>query len=437
MQEIEYSTLDFLQNMKPSKLDFSQGELFEPRLSDQLNPDHDLYRMSKIIDWEALELDLVGFFPAEKGAPGKPIRLISGLLMLQHCYDLSDEMTLENWIENPYWQFFCGYDYLQWKFPINPSSLTRWRHRLGEPGLNAILKATIRAGKAVGIVTPDSFKKVIVDTTIMPKNIAYPTDSRLYLRSLETMVSFAKENGICLRQTYVRLGKRLARLFSRYAHARQMRRAKRELKRLKTITGRVLRELKRWAQDEGRKQKAYELIEKVSKILSQKKEDSNKIYSLHEPDVECISKGKAHKKYEFGCKSSLVITHREGFTLTSMAHHGNPYDGHTLETVLQSAESLSGVGVEAAFVDKGYRGHKIEKIKIFISGTKKGLSRWFRKQLARRQSIEPRIGHMKSDGKLDRNFLKGILGDKCNAILCGVGENFRILLNRLPKRQFT
>jgi IS5 family transposase len=357
--------------------------------------------------------------------------------MLQHCYGLSDEATVQNWIENPYWQFFCGYDYIQWKFPIDPSSMSRWRSRLGEKGLKAILNATIRSAVTVGIVNKNSFKRVIVDTTVMEKNITYPTDCRLYLRSLETMVKFAEENGIRLRQTYRRLGKRLARLFSRYSHARQMNRARRELRRLKTITGRVFRELERWShRSREQKEKVSTLLEKVCKILLQKREDKNKIYSLHEPDVECISKGKAHQKYEFGCKASLIITHKEGLALSCEAHHGNPYDGHTLTEVLKNAESQTGVPIEMAFVDKGYRGHKVERTKVFISGTRKGLTNWFKKQLGRRQAIEPRFGHMKSDGKMGRNFLKGKLGDKLNAMLCGIGENFRILLGRLPKPQF-
>jgi transposase, IS5 family len=423
--------------MKPTKLNFSQGDLFESRLSELLNPDHELYRLSLIIDWITLEQELSCHFNSAKGAPAKPIRLISGLFMLQHYYGLSDEATVQNWIENPYWQFFCGYDFMQWKFPIDPSSLSRWRSRLGEKGLKAILNATIRSAISIGIVNKNSFKRVIVDTTVMEKNIAYPTDCRLYLRSLEVMVRFAQENGIRLRQTYRRLGKRLARLFSRYSHARQMNRARRELKRLKTITGRVFRELERWSnQFKEQKEKVYALLEKVRKVLSQKREDKNKIYSLHEPDVECISKGKAHQKYEFGCKASLVITHKEGLALLCEAHHGNPYDGHTLIEVLKNAESQTRVPIEMAFVDKGYRGHVVERTKVFISGARKGLTNWFKKQLRRRQAIEPRFGHMKSDGKMGRNFLKGKLGDKLNAMLCGIGENVRILLNGLLKPQF-
>jgi IS5 family transposase len=415
--------------MKPKKLNFSEGQLFEQRLSEQLNPKNPLYKMSKAVPWEELERELSPYFDNKVGAPAKPIRLISGLLMLQHCFDVSDEDAVENWLENPYWQFFCGYDYFQWELPINPSSMTRWRKRIGIKGAEAILKATVRAAEVTGIVKPVSFKRVTADTTVMEKNISYPRDVRLYLASLQTMVRVAKKRGIRLRQTYTRTGKRHAHLYSRYAHARQMKRAQKELRKLRTITGRVLRELQKWVENKQEPQ-LIQLLGRIEKILLQKRTDKNKIYSLHE-DVECIAKGKAHKKYEFGCKVSIVTTHKEGLVLSSQACHGNPYDGHTLKAALENTETITGQYIEMAFLDRGYRGHKIEDIKMWISGMKKGVTRWYKKQLARRQAIEPRIGHMKSDGKLKRNYLKGKLGDQLNAALCGAGENCRIVLRGL------
>lgn len=416
--------------MKPKTLNFSQGRLLEQRLSEQLNPKHPLYKMSQVIPWEDLAKKLSGYFPATVGAPAKPIRLVSGLFMLQHCFDCSDEEAVQNWLENPYWQFFCGYDYLQWEIPISPSSLSRWRRRIGIEGAEAILEATVRTAEATGIVKRSSFKKVIADTTVMEKNITYPRDVCLYLKSLVMMVRIAKKKGIRLRQTYARIAKRLSYFYGRYAHARQMKRAKRELKKLRTITGRVLRELNRWiAGKEESPLKA--LLNRVGKILEQKRSDKNKIYSLHE-DVDCIAKGKAHKKYEFGCKVSIVVTHKEGLVLSSQAIAGNPYDGHTLKAAIENTEKITGEKVEEAFLDKGYKGHKVEEIKAWISGMKKGVTRWYKKQIARRQSIEPRIGHMKSDGRLKRNYLKGALGDLLHAAFCGVGENCRIVLRGIP-----
>lgn len=416
--------------MKPRHLNFDQGSLFQQRLSDQLNPKNPLYKMAQVIPWEDLEKDLRPYFTAKVGAPAKPIRLVSGLFMLQHCFDVSDEDTLQNWLENPYWQYFCGYDHLQWELPLDPSSMSRWRKRIGVKGSEAILKATVKAAELTGIVKPVSFKRVIVDTTVMEKNIAYPRDVSLYLKSLQAMVQIAKKRGIRLRQTYTRVGKRHAHLYSRYAHARQMKRARRELKKLKTITGRVLRELQKWVRSQTSEELVLKLLERVEKILIQQRKDKNKIYSFHE-DVECIAKGKAHKKYEFGCKVSLVVTHKEGLVVSSQACDGNPYDGHTLKSALEHTEYLTGHPVEIAFVDRGYRGHGVDNARVLISGMKRGVTLWFKKQLARRQAIEPRIGHMKSEGKLKRNFLKGKIGDKINALLCGAGENCRILTRRM------
>ncbi len=413
--------------MNPKKLNFDNGRLFEQRLCKLLNSQNPLYKMSKAVPWEDLEIALSPYFTIKVGAPAKPIRLVSGLFMLQHCFDVSDEDALQNWLENPYWQFFCGYDYLQWELPLDPSSMSRWRKRIGPQGAEAILRATVRAAQITGIVKPVSFKRVIADTTVMEKNITYPRDVHLYLKSLQMMVQIAKKKGIHLRQTYTRIGKRHAYFYCRYAHARQMKRAQRELKKLRTITGRVHRELQKWIVDKEEEKYLHTLLERIEKILLQKRKDKEKIYSLHE-DVEYITKGKAHKKYEFGCKVSVVVTHKEGLVVSSQACHGNPYDGHTLKAALKNTESITGHEVEMAFLDKGYKGHKIEDIKVWISGMKKGVSVWYKKQLARRQAIEPRIGHMKSDGKLNRNYLKGKLGDQLNAILCGVGENCRIVL---------
>ena len=162
--------------MKPKKLNFDEGRLFEQQLSELLNPQHPLYKMSKAIPWEELENALRPYFPTKVGAPAKPIRLVSGLFMLQHCFDVSDEDTLQNWLENPYWQFFCGYDYLQWELPIDPSSMSRWRKRIGVQGAEALLRPTVRAAEITGIVKSVSFKRVIADTTVMEKNITYPRD---------------------------------------------------------------------------------------------------------------------------------------------------------------------------------------------------------------------------------------------------------------------
>jgi IS5 family transposase len=418
--------------MKPSKTNHDQDLMFQSRLSQQLDPSHELYILAYLIDWESFEQEFSGLFSESKGAPARPVRLVTGIFMLQHMSNLSDEAVVKYWEENPYWQYFCGYDYLQWRCPIHPSSLSKWRKLLGSRGMRKVLEETVRLAVKVGAAKPSSFKKVIVDTTVMPKNVAYPTDSRLYYRGIKLLVKMAKNHNIELRQTYTFLSKQALRKVNRYAHARQMKRAKRECKRLKTYLGRVCREIDRkTAGNELLRALFKPALEVIEKVLTQEKSSKNKVYSIHEPFVECISKGKPHKKYEFGCKVSLVITHKEGLALSAEALYGNPYDGHTLKNALEEAESLFKGRIEAVFVDRGYKGNRIEEKNIFISGQKRGVTPWIQKQIKRRQAIEPHIGHMKSDGKLSRNYLKGILGDQLNAILCGVGHNVRLVIRKL------
>lgn len=270
----------------------------------------------------------------------------------------------------------------------------------------------------------------------MPKAIAFPTDCKLYFKSIKALVKVAEGYGISLRQTYKKLAFRALRMRNRYAHARQMKRAKREEKRLHTYLGRVIRDFERKSEGIKIDQECKFLLETIKHIFHQEKHDSKKIYSVHEPRVECIAKGKAHKKYEFGCKASIVVTHKEGLALDVRAIHENPYDGHTLEGTLKAAEENIGSQIDEAYVDKGYRGHGIEDKRIFISGQKKGVTKWIQAQMKRRQAIEPHIGHMKNDGKLGRNYLKGQLGDCFNAILCGIGHNLRMIHNWIfPRRK--
>ena len=346
--------------MTPKKINHSQNRLFESRLSEILDPANKLILLAGLIDWEGLEESLSCYFSHTRGATAKPIRLVAGILMLQHISGLSDEEVVISWVQNPYWQYFCGYDFLEWTFPLDPSSLSRWRQRLGKEGLEKILQATLRLSLDLKIVKEGSFKSVIVDTTVMAKNITYPTDGKLYHKSIQQLVKEAKVHGLVLRQTYKFLSKTALRKSQQYAHARQMKRAKKELKKLHTYLGRVHRDIVRQLERKGirlrgKKTKLLSSLLKITgKILTQKKEDKDKVYSLHEPEVECISKGKAHKKYEFGCKASLVLTHKEGIALCVNAHHGKPYDGHTLKACLDQAEKMTGKSVKRGFVDKGY-----------------------------------------------------------------------------------
>jgi len=276
-------------------------------------------------------------------------------------------------------------------------------------------------------------KRVIVDTTVMEKAVAHPTDSRLLERCREHFVKAAARHGLTLRQNYNREAPRLATQVGRYTHAKQYKRMKKALRTLRSRVGRVMRDVERQVGEvaENGRTALLELIASTKRILSQKQKDKNKLYALHAPEVECLSKGKARTPYEFGVKVSITTTHKEGLVVGARSMLGNPYDGHTLDEALEQAAILSDVMPEIAIVDRGYRGVEIEGVKIYHPGLRRGITRGLRAMIRRRSAIEPAIGHMKSDGKLGRNWLKGALGDAMRAVLCGAGHNLRMILRKL------
>ena len=356
-----------------------------------------------------------------------------GLEYLKHVHGLSDEVVVARWVENPYWQYFCGEEYFQHRPPIDPSSLTRFRRRIGASGCEEILKATIDAGLGSGAVKPRDLRRVTVDTTVQDKAVAFPTDSRLLNRSRVRLVKLCRRHGVVLRQSYARKGPQALLQANRYAHARQMRRMGRQVRRLRTYLGRVVRDIER--KTAGREDLGMVFAEELAmarRLLVQERKGRNKLYSLHAPEVECISKGKAHRRYEFGVKVSIATTNRGGFVLGGMALAGNPYDGHTLKRALDQVRRLTGQSIEEVFVDRGYRGHDEGEASVYLSGQRRGIvTRRLRRCLRRRQAIEPVIGHLKSDGHLGRNWLKGVEGDRMNVLLCCAGHNLRLILRRL------
>lgn len=418
--------------MKPVRRGRSNPDLFRERLDAIIDMRHGLVRLAGLMPWSDFDESFGKFFKAT-GRPAKPTRLMVGLHYLKHVYDLSDEEVVERWVENPYHQYFCGFEFFQHKMPIDPSLMTRWRKRVGPDTLEEVLKATVAVALETGAVKVSSLERVTVDTTVQPKAIAHPTDSRLYLKALLTLVGQAKKAGIKLRQSHTRLAKRAAVKAGRYAHANQFKRMRRELKRLRTYLGRVFRDVCR--KIEGHIDLAArfaQLLGLVERLLAQKPDDNNKLYALHAPEVVCISKGKAHKRYEFGCKVGIAATNREGLFIAAMAFEGNPYDGHTLSDTAQKAEAMTAVPIQRLYADKGYRGHDYDgKAKVMLSGNKRGLTPTMKRELKRRSAIEPMIGHAKNDGRLGRNYLLGVAGDKINAILAAAGHNLRLVLRRL------
>ena len=411
-----------------------QADLLRPRLVDMIDPRHELVRLAALIDWGWFEREWAGFFPSDEGRPATHPRLVTGLMYLQHAYGLSDEAVVARWVENPYFQHFTGETFFRHRAPIHPSSLSRWRGRIGEEGVEWMLTKTIEAGRASGVVTPRSLSEVAVDTTVMEKAIAHPTDSRLYETARRSLVRLAQKAGITLRQNYNRLAPRLAARAGRHAHARQFRRMRKVLRTLKGYTGRILRDIGRklGAVPEGPLRTGIEeRMALVTRLLRQTPKGPKKIYALHEPEVDCISKGKARVRYEFGTKVSVATTLAGGFVVGMRSTPGNPYDGHTLSDALQQVETLTDQRPSLAVVDRGYRGHRVGGTTVLISGTRRGLTPRLRRLLRRRSAIEPEIGHMKTDGRLTRCALKGTAGDALFAVLCGCGHNIRKILAHL------
>ena len=413
--------------MQAKKQDQSQEELFKSRLDQILDRRHPLFRLADAIDWEYFEKEFGKFYTENRGRPGKPIRLLVGLHYLKNAYDESDESCVERFLENPYWQYFCGFEYFHHELPLDSTSLVKWRRRVGEKGIEKLFFQTLSTARKTGLLKKSHLNKVNVD---QEKAIAFPTDARLYYKMRMKLVKAAEEHGIELRQSYRRLGKKALVMQGRYSHARQMKRARKETKKLKTYLGRITRELKRKTRDNV-PQALEELLQLSERLLDQEKHDKSKLYSCHAPEVECIAKGKAHKRYEFGCKVSVAATSRDNWIVGIQAHHGNPYDGHTLTDVLTQIEHMTGSRVKEAYCDRGYRGHNHPgETLVHIAWTKRArpITRSMRKWLRRRSAIEPIIGHLKSDNRMDRNYLRGEVGDKVNALLCGCGANIRKLI---------
>jgi IS5 family transposase len=418
--------------MKPKSIKNDQNKLFEARLSEILNPREAIFALSDIIPWHWFDQEFSVHFVGYNGQPPKPIRLMVGLLILQHTEKLSDEAVVEKWKQNPYWQYFCGYDHFQWDFPADGSSLVRFRKRIGTEGMDKILSVTVKIALGVKAVKAKDLKQVIVDTTVMETNVKYPTDSESLNKIRHQLVKKAKAASITLRQTYERTGKALVRKIGGYAHAKQFKRMNKGVKRLKTILGRTVRDIERKIAGNSALLEQFQfLLELAKRLMLQSKNSKDKVYSIHAPHTCCISKGKAHKRYEFGNKVSLVITHKQGLALSCRALENAPFDGHTLKSSLEHAQNLTNTAISQAFVDRGYKGHGVTEQEVYISGQKRGMTPALKRQLKRRSAIEPHIGHMKSDGRLHRSMLKGFLGDQFNAILCAVGHNMRFLLRYL------
>lgn len=452
-------------------------DFFRARLDQMIDMRHPLALLSARLPWAAIEAALVtkfahqdrparaevmdGLFGAQAvqfgggvsraGRPRLPIRLMAGLLYLKNSFNLSDEELVQRWSENVYYQHFCGLEYFEPKLPCDATQIGRFRTAIGEEGMELLLKATIDTAVQTRAIKPQELERVIVDSTVQEKAIAHPTDSRLLEIARHKVVSTAKRLGLQLKQTFAHEGRDLRRRAGGYAHAKQFKRLKKVLRRQRTILGIVIREIRRKLELRLQPEHGNEApnaltltamntwLERAERIRTQQSKDKNKLYALHAPEVECISKGKARKPYEFGVKVGLAVTHKSGLMVGARSFAGNPYDGHTLAEQLEQVRNLcQDIGVEpkTAVVDLGYRGvdHLNPGVEIIHRGRIRSLSKLQRHWLKRRQAIEPAIGHAKADHRMDRCWLPGPMGDALHALSCALGYNIRWLMRRLQAK---
>ena len=427
--------------MRPKeRRDSGQIDLFKARLDQIVDLGHPLAKLAAAIDWGFLERRLGAVYTDAPGQPPLPTRLMAGLAILKHMHDLSDEALCARWLENPYYQLFCGEEFFRHKAPFDRSSMTRWRQRMGEEKLVALLQESLSTATRTKAAKPSDFAAVIVDTTVQPKAVTHPTDAKLMHRAREKLVRLAKQKGVVLRQSYERIGKRALIAYQRYAHAKQFKRAKRALRTLRTYLGRVMRDIRRKIRgDEAREGLFRRLLFLAERVSAQRQNQrGKKVYSLHAPEVECIGKGKAHRPYEFGVKISIAtpVRHSKGgqFIAHVKALPGNPYDGHTLASVIPEIETQIGANLQRLVVDRGYRGHNAPpdyRFKVYISGQKRNVTEAIKRALRRRAAVEPVIGHAKAEHRMGRNYLLHARGDVINAVLAAAGYNFRRLLKWL------
>jgi transposase, IS5 family len=443
--------------------DSGQTDMFRSRLDQILNLDHELARLARLIDWSFIENHCGTAYSDVAGQPPLPTRLMAGLAILKHMHSLSDEALCDRWIENPYYQYFCGEEFFRHALRFDRSSMTRWRQRMGAERLDALVQESLAVALKTKALRVADCADVIVDTTVQEKAAAFPTDARLADRARVRLVRLAARHGVRLRQSYARVGKLALMKHQRYAHAKQFKRAGRELRFLRVRLGRVMRDIERAIADRpdldahfrrelfnASRVLAYKRGRVVTKGFSAGASGADPhprgsaqpgpapIYSLHASEVECIGKGKVQKPYEFGVKVSITTTLRPApggqFVLCAKALPGKPYDGHTLATIIPATEAITGVEIKRIVADKGYRGGNAPKpydLRVFVSGQKRRMTDAIKRQMRRRSAVEPVIGHLKAEHRMGRNHLAHKSGDAANAVLAAAGYNFRRLLSWL------
>lgn len=418
--------------------------MFQATMMQLIDLNEPLLKLADAIPWAQIEQQFAKYY-SHTGAPAIPIRTMVGLILLKQIENLSDEKVINYWRLSPYFQYFTGEAEFQWKQPCDPSDLVHFRKRIGVEGMELLLKMSVElhqnheAGQKGKKAKKLKVEEVIVDTTVQEKNITYPTDTKLYNKIIKKVQRIASDVGVRLRQSYTRTVKKLntSLRFGKSKVKAIKNQATKAQSRLKTIAGRLVRDLERKLEEEL-KEKYQEFFETAKQILTQKRKDKNKVYSLHEPKVSCISKGKERNKFEFGSKVSIVLSREGNVVLGVKSYKGNPYDGKTLASSLEQVERLTGKEIEKVIADRGYRGSiKVGKAEVLTPKNTKSISKQEakkkRKTFRRRSAIEGVISQMKRQYGLSRNYLKGELGDGMNCLLSGIGFNLGSYLRKLAK----
>lgn len=409
---------------EPKTPDINQTSFLYPNLLDQLNPKHPLLLLAKRIDWSFFEEEFAPLY-SHRGKPSKPIRLMVGLSILKHLEDLSDEVLVHRWVQNPYYQVFTGEIEFQWQLPCDPSDLTYFRKRIGSEGFEKILAVSISLHQ-----DKIQEEEMCIDTTVQEKNVTFPTDAKQYIKVHRHLLKIARKENITLSRTYEKEVKQL-KLHTRFAnHPKNRKKSRYAVKRLKTISGRLQREIQRRMDTEQSERYAQKMA-LYQRMLKQKRGDKNKLYSLHESHIYCMSKGKAHQRYEFGTKASITTTRDTNIVIGALAFEKNIFDGHTVPDVLLQVKRLLGRVPDIGIADRGYRGKtKVNDTRIITpkparKNASKEMIALARKRFRRRAGIEPVIGHLKSDHRLGRNYLKGFVGDQINLLMAAAAFNFK------------
>jgi len=418
------------------KLQANQPELFRTRLSDLINPNHELALLANKIDWQYFEKEFKIYY-SDKGAPSVPIRMMVGCLILKHLYNLGDDRLPEYWVRDVYFQYFCGSVFFEHKFSFDPSDFVHFRKRVGESGIAKIFAYSVQLH---GGEVPRQAKFVLSDTTVQENNTTFPTDAKLCKKVIDKCNKIAEEEGINQRQKFLKESKQLIKATYNGQHPKRAKQARKAKKRLKTIANKMLRELDTKMSEE---QKTFYSgdIELYKRVVNQQKKDKDKIYSIHKPFTRCIAKGKTHKQYEFGNKVGLITGGKKGkkIILAIQTFIANPFDGHTIEPLLNQMEANEIQMPKELAYDRAGKGRtEIKGVKIIIPSKAKKSDTQYQRQTKRkkcrhRAAIEPIIGHLKTDFRMQQNYLWGEFGVQINALMAGTAWNLKKMMEKLKE----